>query len=77
MFYSSHPNIFDFAEKLKTIQTNNYLKIRASMNEIPMEKPQKQNIVSMREIQNDFITGIIMRTDHIRKMAYKNLPIAL
>jgi hypothetical protein len=57
MFYSSHPNIFDFTEKLKTIQTNNYLKIRASMNEIPMEKPQKQNIVSMREIQNDFITG--------------------
>jgi hypothetical protein len=47
------------------------------MNEIPMEKPQKQNIVNMREIQNDFITGIITRTDYIRKMAYKNLPIAL
>ena len=63
MFYSTHPNIFDFAEKQKTIQTNNYLKIRASMNEIPMEKPQKQTIVNMREIQNDFITGIITRTE--------------
>jgi hypothetical protein len=77
MFYSSHPNIFDFAEKLKTIQTNNYHKIRASMNEKPMEKPKKHKIVNMREIQNDFITGIITRTDYIRKMAYKNLPIAL
>jgi hypothetical protein len=77
MFYSSHPNIFDFAEKFKTIQTNNYLKIRASMNEIPLEKPQKQQIVNMREIQTNFITGIITRTDYIRKMAYKNSPIAL
>ena len=76
MFYSSHPNIFDFAEKLKTIQTNNYLKIRASMNGIPMENPQKQKIVNMREIQNDFITGIITRTDDFRKIAYTNLPIA-
>jgi hypothetical protein len=73
MFYSSHPNIFDFAEKFKTIQTNNYLKIRASMNEIPLEKPEKQQIVNMREIQTNFITGIITRTDYIRKMAYKNL----
>jgi hypothetical protein len=71
MFYSSHPNIFHFAEKLKTIQTNNYLKIRALMNEIPMEKQQKQNIVNMREIQNDYITGIVTRTDYIRKMTYK------
>ena len=64
-------------EKLKTIQTNNYLKIRASMKEIPLEKPQKQQIVNMREIQNNFITVIITRTNYIRKMAYKNLPIAL
>ena len=64
-------------EKLKKIQTNNYLKIRASMNDIPMEKQQKQNIVNMREIQNDYITGIITRTDYIRKMTYTNLPIAL
>ena len=77
MFYSSHPNIFDFAEKLKTIQTNNYLKIRASMNEKPMEKPQKHKIVNMREIQNDFITEIITRIYYIRKMAYTNLLIAL
>jgi hypothetical protein len=47
------------------------------MNEIPMEEPQKQKIVNMREIQNDFITGIVTKTDYIRKMAYKNLPIAL
>jgi hypothetical protein len=53
MFYSRHPNIFDFAEKLKTIQTKNYLKIRASMNGIPMENPQKQIKFNMREIQHE------------------------
>jgi hypothetical protein len=61
MFYSSHPNIFHFAEKLKTIQANNYLKIRASMNEIPMEKQQKQNFVNMREIQNDLKTKTFLK----------------
>jgi len=33
MFYHSHSNIFDFVEKLKSIQTNNYLKVRSSLTE--------------------------------------------
>jgi hypothetical protein len=41
MFYLSHPNIFDFVEELKSIQTNNYLKVLASLTELPLERQEK------------------------------------
>ena len=41
MFYLSHPNIFDFVEELKSTQTNNYLKVLASLTELPLERQEK------------------------------------
>ena len=41
MFYLSHPNMFDFVEKLKSIQTHNYLKVRAYLTELPLERQEK------------------------------------
>lgn len=75
MFYSSHPNVFDFMEKLKCVQTNNYLKMRASQNELPLDKKEKDKIIKMREIQMQFSGGAMERADYVRKMAYKNLPV--
>ena len=38
LFYHSHPNIFDFMDNLKCIQTYSYSKIRASQSESLSEK---------------------------------------
>ena len=75
MFYSSHPNIFDFVEKLKCIQTNTYLRMRASENELPQSKQEKERITKLKKILEDFRNQIIGREEFVRKMAFKNLPV--
>ena len=49
MFYNSHPNIFEFMEKLKCTQTRNYLKIRASNAIVPLPKREKERIDKLLE----------------------------
>lgn len=76
MFYQSHPNIFDFMEKLKTIQTNNYLKMRASQN-VLYEKQDKEKLRHMKSYKEEYERGEISRLQYLRKMAYKSLPPAI
>jgi len=54
MFYLSHPNILDFVEKLKYIQTNNYLKVHASLTELLLERQEKVKVMKMKAYQDDF-----------------------
>ena len=43
MFYHHHPNIYDFMDKLKLIQTYNNLKIRAAKRPLPLSTVEKDN----------------------------------
>ena len=51
MFYNSHPNIFEFMEKLKCTQTRSYLKIRASNAMVPLPKREKERIDKLLELR--------------------------
>jgi len=68
MFYHIHPNMFDLVEKLKFIQTNNYLKVRASLTELPLERQEKVKVMKMKAYQDDFTSGTINRKEYIHKM---------
>jgi hypothetical protein len=67
MFYHSHPPIFEFMERLKSVQTHNYLKIRASRHSVPSVRKE-------REIRSQYEQGDIDRANFVRKMAFKALP---
>ena len=43
MFYSSHPNIFDFLAKIQSVQTKSCLKMRTAMNRIPLGQKEDGN----------------------------------
>ena len=43
MFYSSHPNIFNFLAKIQSVQTKSYLKMRAARNRIPLGRKENDN----------------------------------
>ena len=43
MFYSSHPNIFNFLAKIQSVQINSYLKMRAASNIIPLGRKENDN----------------------------------
>ena len=57
MFYSSHPNIFDFLEKLKSMQTKTYLKMHASRIQAPLPKRDRENIGKKLDLQARYKNG--------------------
>jgi hypothetical protein len=71
MFYNHHPNIYDFMEKIKLIQTYNYLKIRALL----LSTAEKRNLEQMGNIQRQYRNGEIIRKEHVKLMAYRAQPI--
>lgn len=75
MFYSHHPNIYDFLEKVKLIQTYNSLKIRASMRPMLLTINEKSNVQQMREFQEQYRAGDISRLEFVKLMAYKSQPV--
>jgi len=77
MFYHSHPNIFAFLEKLKSTQTNNYLKVHASLTELPLERQEKVKVMKMKAYQDDFTSGTMNRKEYIHIMAYKSIPVSM
>jgi hypothetical protein len=74
MFYHSHPPIFEFMERLKSVQTHNYLKIRASRHSVPSVRKERERLEKMREIRSQYEQGDIDRANFVRKMAFKALP---
>ena len=70
-FYNQHPNIYDFMEKIKLIQTYNYLKIRAASRPLLLSTAEKGNLEQMRNIQRQYRNGEIIRKEYVKLMAYR------
>jgi len=73
MFYSSYPNIFQFVEVLKNVQTDFYIKMRSSNLHKRREDVEKEEFIkkTITEFENKNIT----RLDLVQKLANINLPI--
>ncbi|KAE9521880.1 hypothetical protein AGLY_017687, partial [Aphis glycines] len=73
IFYPSYPNIFQFLEVLKNVQTDVYIKMRSSnQTQIRRKAVEKEDYI--REIMRQYEDKIITRLEFIEKLAYKNLP---
>jgi hypothetical protein len=59
-----HPNIYDFMEKIKLIQTYNYLKIRAASL---LSTAEKGNLEQMRNIQRQYRNGEVIMHNVVSK----------
>jgi len=73
MFYTAHPNIYQFLEILKNVQIDTYIKMRS------VEVMKKRNCILLKEKfiadnMNKKIAGIINRFDFVKLMSYKFLP---
>ena len=77
MFYNSHPNIFEFMEKLKCTQTRSYLKIRASNAMVPLPKREKERIDKLLELRRQYETDRISRSEFVHRVVFKALPVHL
>jgi len=70
-FYSAKPNLYQFIEVLKTVQIDNYIKIRSGQN--------KRKIILLKEnFIEEKITermlGKINRFEFIKALSFKFLP---
>jgi len=74
MFYSSYPNIFQFLEFLKNVQTEVYI-IMLSSNQTQIRRKAVEEEDYIREIMRQYENEIITRLEFIEKLAYKNLPV--
>lgn len=74
MFYSSYPNIFQFLEVLKNVQTDVYIKMR-SFNQTQIRRKAMEKEDYIREFMRQYEDKIITRLEFIEKLAYKILPV--
>jgi hypothetical protein len=74
-FYNQHPNIYDFMEKIKLIQTYKYLKIRAASRPLLLSTAEKGNLEQMRNIQRQYRNDEIIRKEYVKLMVYRAQPI--
>jgi hypothetical protein len=74
MLYSTHPNIFDFLEKIKCTQTKTYLKIRATKTPVLLAKRDREILQKKRELQDQYKNGQLLRVEYVKQMAFKVLP---
>ena len=75
MFYHQPPNIFYFMDKLKHIQTYNYLKIRASGSPQIAQSIEMENLSRMKKTQENYKNGLIARAEYLKSMAYRAQPV--
>ena len=77
MFYCAHPPIYDLLDKLNTIQTRSYIKIRAlNTPSVPvLHKKDKEKLEYFRNTREQYDSGQITRKEYVRKMSYKAQPV--
>ena len=75
-FYSAHPSVFAFLDKLKQLQTHTYTKIAAAAADLqaPPRRQRQQRIQNMAETKRQYENGDITRYQFVKKMAFKWLP---
>lgn len=75
MFYSAHPNIFQFIDVLKNVQKETYIKQRSIhvIKNRRMMVCEKENY--LRQNMAKYESGQLTRFDYIKKVSFKFLPI--
>ena len=79
-FYVSHPNIHEFMQKLKEVQTITYVKISTINSGQGHTRPRpqrRQKLLELGRLQQRYNTGEIDRKEYVKSMAWKNLPAML
>lgn len=74
VFYSSYPNIFQFLEVLKNVQTDVYIKMRSS-NQTQKRRMTVEKENYIHEIMRQYKDQVITRLEFVEILAYKNLPV--
>jgi hypothetical protein len=74
MFYFSYPNIFQFLEVLKNVQTDVNIKIRSS-NQTQKRRMTVEKENYIHEIMRQYKDQVITRLEFVEILAYKNLPV--
>jgi len=75
MFYSSHPNIFDFLAKIQSVHTKSYLRMRAARNRIPLGRKENDNAKQKNQLKTKYENGELTRLQYVKRMAFKALPV--
>lgn len=78
MFYSPHPSIFAFMDKLKLQQSKTYMKIRAANSGVlalTRRDVEKQN--TLLEIQAAYEHGAIAQSDYVWRLALRYQPVRM
>lgn len=71
MFYSSHPNIFQFIEVIKNVQCDVYIKIRSTGL---LSKITRDKYLFLSHKLNAYKNGQISRFEFIKTVSFKFLP---
>jgi len=71
MYYSSHPNIFQFTEVIKNLQCDVYIKIR---NSGQLSKKTREKHLFLSQKLNAYKNGQISRFEFIKTVSFKFLP---
>jgi len=73
MFYNAHPNIFQFIDTLKRLQTDIYIKQRSTHS-----KSRTTSIINkeqfLKQAMADFQSKKISRFEFIKPLSFKFLP---
>ncbi|KAL8596501.1 hypothetical protein ACOMHN_026670 [Nucella lapillus] len=78
MFYSPHPSIFAFMDKLKLQQSKTYMKIRAANSGVlalTRRDGEKQN--TLLEIQAAYQHDAIAKSDYVWRLALRYQPVRM
>ncbi|KAL8571163.1 hypothetical protein ACOMHN_010624 [Nucella lapillus] len=79
-FYHTHPNVFEFMQKLKEVQTYSYVKmntITAGGALAPVRRERREKLQQLATIKTRFTDSEISRKEFLKQMACKNLPAML
>jgi hypothetical protein len=74
MFYSLYPNIFQFLEVLKNVQTDIYIEMHSS-NQTQKRRVTMEKENYIHEIKRQYKDQVLTRLEFVEILAYKNLPV--
>jgi len=73
LFISSHPNIYNFIDVIKDIQSETYIKIRSNRQRKSRQIIEKENYI--REKMVEYNNKLLTRFEYVKAVSFKFLPV--
>jgi len=73
LFISSHPNIYNFIDVIKDIQSETYIKIRSNGQRKSRQIIEKENYI--REKMIEYNNKLLTRFEYVKAVSFKFLPV--